>query len=148
MVVPILNSFRVRPHSSPESQKRTAEDSNYPERRMLPVPNLWTNVRRELDCTPTLARINTDYDPGSVVSTAQSNNLLWCAYRPISRHPNRGIAPYKDVRLGGNCVTCVKRPPWITPTVVIGTILTRFSLKCMSCAYIIFASVFSLDLDF
>jgi len=35
-----------------------------------------TDVRRELDCTPTLARINTDYDPGSVVSTAQSNNLL------------------------------------------------------------------------
>ena len=34
-----------------------------------------TDVRRELGCTPTLARINTDYDPGSVVSTAQSNNL-------------------------------------------------------------------------
>jgi len=33
------------------------------------------HVRRELDCTPTLARINTDYDPGSVVSTAQSNNI-------------------------------------------------------------------------
>jgi len=33
-----------------------------------------TDVRRELDCTPTLERINTDYDPGSVVSTAQSNN--------------------------------------------------------------------------
>jgi len=37
------------------------------------------HVRRELDCTPTLERINTDYDPlttirGSVVSTAQSNN--------------------------------------------------------------------------
>ena len=31
------------------------------------------HVRRELVCTPTLARINTDYDPGSVVSTAQSN---------------------------------------------------------------------------
>jgi len=31
------------------------------------------HVRRELDCTPTLARINTDYDPGSAVSTAQSN---------------------------------------------------------------------------
>jgi len=31
-------------------------------------------VRRELDCTPTFERINTDYDPGSVVSTAQSNN--------------------------------------------------------------------------
>jgi len=29
------------------------------------------HVRRELDCTPTLQRINTDYDPGSVV--AQSN---------------------------------------------------------------------------
>jgi len=33
------------------------------------------HVRRELDCTPTLARINTDYDPESVVSTAQSNNM-------------------------------------------------------------------------
>jgi len=45
---------------------------------MLPMPNLWTNiyVRRELDCTPTLARINTDYDPESVVSTAQSNNIF------------------------------------------------------------------------
>ena len=32
------------------------------------------HVRRELDFTPTLACINTDYDPGSVVSTAQSNN--------------------------------------------------------------------------
>jgi len=42
---------------------------------MLPMPNLLSNVRRELDCTPTLARINTDYDPGSVVSTAQSNNM-------------------------------------------------------------------------
>jgi len=31
------------------------------------------HVRQELDCTPTLARINTDYDPGSIVSTAQSN---------------------------------------------------------------------------
>ena len=43
---------------------------------MLPMPNLHVDkhVRRELDCTPTLARINTDYDPGSVVSTAQSNN--------------------------------------------------------------------------
>jgi len=34
------------------------------------------HVRRELGYTPTLERINTDYDPGSVVSTAQSNNLL------------------------------------------------------------------------
>jgi len=34
------------------------------------------HVRRELDCTPTVARINTDYDPGSVVSTAQSNNIV------------------------------------------------------------------------
>ena len=33
-----------------------------------------TDVRRELDCTPTLVRINTDYDPGSVVPMAQSNN--------------------------------------------------------------------------
>jgi len=40
---------------------------------MLPMPNLWTNMRRELGCTPTLERINTDYDPGSVVSMAQSN---------------------------------------------------------------------------
>ena len=34
------------------------------------------HVRRELDCTPspTPVCINTDYDPGSVVSTAQSNN--------------------------------------------------------------------------
>jgi len=31
-------------------------------------------VRRALGCTPTFERINTDYDPGSVVSTAQSNN--------------------------------------------------------------------------
>jgi len=36
------------------------------------------HVRRELDCTPTLARINTDYDPGSVGSTAQSNNSIYC----------------------------------------------------------------------
>ena len=57
-------------------REHAAEDSNYPERRMLPMPNLWTHVRRELDCTPTLARINIDYDPGSVVSTAQSNNKL------------------------------------------------------------------------
>ena len=35
-----------------------------------------TDVRRELDCTPSLARINTDYDPGSVVSTAQSTNFI------------------------------------------------------------------------
>jgi len=28
---------------------------------------------RELDCAPTLQRINTDYNPGSVVWTAQSN---------------------------------------------------------------------------
>jgi len=34
------------------------------------------HVRRELGCTPTLVGINTDYDPGSVVSTAQSNNNL------------------------------------------------------------------------
>jgi len=32
------------------------------------------HVRRELGCTPTLENINTDYDPGSVLSTAQSNN--------------------------------------------------------------------------
>jgi len=39
------------------------------------------HVRRELDCTPTLACINTDYDPGSVVSTAQSNNNnSWLKY--------------------------------------------------------------------
>ena len=34
----------VRPHSSSGSQKITAEDSNYPERHMLPMPNLWTNM--------------------------------------------------------------------------------------------------------
>jgi len=38
------------------------------------------HVRRELECTPTLARINTDYDPGSVVSTAQSNNYYYYYY--------------------------------------------------------------------
>jgi len=38
-----------------------------------------TDVRRELGCTPTLARINTDYDPGSVVSTAESNNSSSCS---------------------------------------------------------------------
>ena len=38
-----------------------------------------TDVRRELGCTPSLARINTDYDPGSVVSTAQSNNNCYSA---------------------------------------------------------------------
>ena len=32
------------------------------------------HVRRELGCTPTLVHINIDYDPGSVVSTAQSNS--------------------------------------------------------------------------
>ena len=44
MLVPILLIIWVRPHSSSGSQKRTAEDSNYPERRMLPMPNLWTNM--------------------------------------------------------------------------------------------------------
>ena len=39
------------------------------------------HVRRELDCTPTLARINTDYDPGSVVSTAQFNNSTRTTYK-------------------------------------------------------------------
>jgi len=34
------------------------------------------HVHREVGCTPTLARINTDYDLGSVVSTAQSNNII------------------------------------------------------------------------
>ena len=36
------------------------------------------DVRRELGCTPTVERINTDYDPGSVVSTAQSNQPAGC----------------------------------------------------------------------
>jgi len=34
------------------------------------------HVRRELGCTPTFERINTDYDPGSVVSMVQSNNTI------------------------------------------------------------------------
>ena len=34
----------VRPHSSSGSQMRAAEDSNYAERCMLPMPNLWTNM--------------------------------------------------------------------------------------------------------
>ena len=44
------------------------------------------HVRRELDCTPTLARINTDYNPGSVVSTAQSNQRDFSQSWPIAHH--------------------------------------------------------------
>jgi len=40
---------------------------------MLPMPNLWTNMCVE---NWTLERMNTDYDPASVVSTAQSNNNI------------------------------------------------------------------------
>jgi len=31
-------------HSSSGTQKRIAENSNYPRRHMLPMPNLWTNM--------------------------------------------------------------------------------------------------------
>jgi len=40
-----IRQFESEPHSSSGSQKRTAEDSNYLECRMLPMPNLmWTNI--------------------------------------------------------------------------------------------------------
>ena len=53
---------------------------------MLPMPSLWTNVCRELGCAPTLECTNTDYDPGSVVSTAQSNNISCELVRLGMRH--------------------------------------------------------------
>ena len=80
------------------------------------------HVRRELDCTPSLVRINIDYDTGSVVSTAQSNNMyhiilhkngyLFTNYKTaadvtidVSNIPFEKLLPVLSIRLSC-CRTC------------------------------------------
>jgi len=76
----------------------------------FPFVHIFMLVHRELDCSPTLARINTDYDPGSVVSTAQSSpvHIYACIAAFLCRYRfsvNKHFYKIERIFFVGSCIT-------------------------------------------